>query len=102
MTTESKRFNFFIRNGENAIPNHACPGAKDSNPTDGLTLLWARNPFRGKSNYWQVSKDEARRIVQRQLGYETNRQKKPGKTIKRDFQMCETGTCQQVAQLHVN
>jgi hypothetical protein len=30
--------------------------AKGSNPTAGLTLLWARNPFRGNFNHWQVSR----------------------------------------------
>jgi hypothetical protein len=33
--------------------------AKGSNPTTGLTLLWARNPFRGNFNHWQVSGKEA-------------------------------------------
>jgi hypothetical protein len=33
---------------------------------------------------------------------ETNRQKKPRETIKRDFYMCETGTGQQVVQLPVS
>jgi len=48
MTTESQRYNCFIRNGGNAIPKQAGPEAKCSNPTTGLTLLWARNTFRGK------------------------------------------------------
>ena len=48
MTTESQRYNRFTRNGGNAIPKHAGPEAKVSNPITGLTLLWARNPFRGK------------------------------------------------------
>ena len=39
-------YNCFTRNGGNAIPKHAGPEAKGSNPTTGLTLLWARNPFR--------------------------------------------------------
>jgi len=39
--------NSLIRNGGNAIPKQAGPEAKGSNPTTGLTLLWARNPFRG-------------------------------------------------------
>jgi hypothetical protein len=30
------------------VSRHACPEAKGSNPATGLTLLWARNPFRGK------------------------------------------------------
>ena len=29
-----------------------------SNPITGLTLLWARNPFRGDFNHWQVSRKE--------------------------------------------
>jgi hypothetical protein len=33
--------------------------AKGSNPITGLTLLWARNPFRGNFNRWQVSRKEA-------------------------------------------
>jgi len=43
----------------NAIPKHAGPEAKGSNPTTGLTLLWARNPSRGNFNHWQVSRNEA-------------------------------------------
>ena len=53
MTTESQRYNCFIRNGGNAIPKHAGPEAKGSNPTTGLTLLWDRNTFRGSFNHWQ-------------------------------------------------
>jgi hypothetical protein len=34
---------------------HACP--------EGLILIWFRNPFRGNSNYWQFSKEEAGRII---------------------------------------
>jgi hypothetical protein len=30
---------------------NAGPEAKVSNPTTGLTLLWARNPFRGNFNH---------------------------------------------------
>ena len=56
MTTESQRYNCFTRNGGNAIPKHAGPEAEGSNPTAGLTLLWARNPFRGNFNHWQVSR----------------------------------------------
>ena len=59
MTTESQRYNCFIRNGGNAIPKHAGPEAKGSSPTTGLTLLWARNPFRGNFNHWQISRKEA-------------------------------------------
>jgi len=29
-----------------------------SNPTTGLTLLWARNSFRGNFNHWRVSRKE--------------------------------------------
>jgi hypothetical protein len=46
-------------NGGNVIPKHAGPEAKGSNPTAGLTLLWARNPFRGNFNHWQVLRKEA-------------------------------------------
>jgi hypothetical protein len=45
----------YTRNGGNAIPKHAGPKAEGSNPTTGLTLLWARNPFWENFNYWQVS-----------------------------------------------
>jgi len=55
MTTESQRYNCFTRNGGNAIPKLVGPEAKGSNPTAGRTLLWARNPFRGHFNHWQVS-----------------------------------------------
>jgi len=60
MVTESQQYNCFIRNGRNAIPQHACPEVKGSSPTAGLTLLWACNPFRANFNYWQVSQEEAR------------------------------------------
>jgi hypothetical protein len=59
MTTESQRCNCFIRDEENAIPKRSGPEALGSNPTAGLTLLWARNPFRGSSIYWEVSQEEA-------------------------------------------
>ena len=62
MTTESQRYNRFIRNGGNAIPKYAGPKVKGSNPITGLTLLWARNPFRGNFNQWQVSRREAGQI----------------------------------------
>ena len=62
MTIESQRYNCFTRNGGNAIPKHAGPEAKGSNPTAGLTLIWVRNPFRGNFNHWQVSRKEARQI----------------------------------------
>jgi len=73
MTIESQRYNCFIRSGGNAIPKHADPEAKCT--TTGLTLLWARNPFRGTFNHWQVSRKEVGQIL-------------------------ETGRGQQVAQLH--
>ena len=60
----SQRYNCFTMNGGNAIPKHAGPEAKGSNPTAGLTLLWARNPFRGNFNHWQVSRKEAGQIMQ--------------------------------------
>ena len=44
--TESQRYNSFTRNGRNTIPKHTSAEAKGSNPTAGLTLLWARNSFR--------------------------------------------------------
>ena len=49
--------------GGNAILNHAGPEAKGSNPTTGLTLLWARNPFRRNFNHRQVSRKEAGQIL---------------------------------------
>ena len=62
MTTESQRYNCFIRNGGDTVPKHASPEAKVSNSTTGPTLLWARNPFRGNFNHWQVSRKEAGQI----------------------------------------
>ena len=59
MTTESQRYDCFTRNGGNAIPKHAGSEAKGSNPTTGLILLWARNPFRGNFNHWKVSRKKA-------------------------------------------
>ena len=59
---QSQRYNCFARNGGNAIPKHAGPEAKVSNPTAALTLLWARNPFRGNFNRWKVSRKEAGQI----------------------------------------
>ena len=58
----SQRYNCFTRNGGNVIPKHAGPEAKGNNPTAGLTLLWARNPFRGNFNHWEVSRKEAGQI----------------------------------------
>jgi len=66
MTTQSQQYNCFIRNGGNAIPKHAGPEAKGSNHTTGRTLLWARNPFRGNFNHWQVSWKEAGQIFFKQ------------------------------------
>ena len=63
MPTESRRYNCFIRNLGNTIPKYAGPEAKGSIPTTGLTLLWARNPFRGNFNHWEVSWKEAGQIV---------------------------------------
>jgi len=40
----------------------AGPEAKGSDPATGLTLFWARNPFRGNFNHWQVSRKEAGQI----------------------------------------
>jgi hypothetical protein len=45
-----------------AIPKHTGPEAEGSNPTTGLTLLWARNPFRGNFNHWRDSWEEAGQI----------------------------------------
>ena len=51
MTTESQPYNCCTRNGGNAIPKHAGPEAKGSNPTTGPTLLWANNPFMRNFNH---------------------------------------------------
>ena len=58
VTTESQGYNCFTRNAGNAIPKHAGPEAKGSNPKTGRTMLWARTPFRGNFNHWQVSRKE--------------------------------------------
>jgi hypothetical protein len=58
VTSESQHCNCFIRNAGNATPKHACPKATGSSPTAGLTLLWVHNPFRGNSNYRQVSQEK--------------------------------------------
>jgi len=55
--------NCFIRNAVNAVPKLACPESKGSKPTTGLKMLWVRNLFRGKSNYWQVSQEEVGRTL---------------------------------------
>ena len=88
MTTESQRYDSFIRNGRNAIPYHACPKAKGSNPTNGLSLLWVRNLFRGSSNQRHESQEQARRILPRRI------------TRQKDFRICEIGGSQEVAQFH--
>ena len=61
MTNESQWYNCLIRNRGNAIAKHACPTANGSHSTIGLTLLWARNPFRGNSNYWPIPEEDAGR-----------------------------------------
>ena len=53
------------RNGGNAIPQHDCAEAKDSNSSTGLTLFWACNPFKGNSNNWHVSQEEAGWIIRK-------------------------------------
>jgi hypothetical protein len=57
VVTESQWYNCFIRNGENAIPKHACPEAKGRNPATGFTLLWAIT-HSGHFNHWQVSQEK--------------------------------------------
>jgi len=37
--------------------------AETSNPTTELTLLWARNSFRGNFNHWKISRKEAGQIM---------------------------------------
>ena len=60
---------FFLKRQENfemlesCVRKHAGPEAEGSNPTTGLTLLWARNPFGGNFNHWQVSWEEAGQTV---------------------------------------
>jgi hypothetical protein len=49
------------------LTKHAGSEAKGSNPTTGLTLLWARNPFMGNFNHWQVSQIEASTVQATQL-----------------------------------
>jgi hypothetical protein len=71
MTTESQRYNCFTRNGGNTISKQAGPDAKDNNPTTGLTLLWAPNPFRGNFNQWQVSREEVGKIFHPSSGKQT-------------------------------
>jgi len=62
MKTQLERYNCFITNGGNAIPKHASPEANGSNPTTGLTLLWAGYTFRGIFNHWQFSRKEVGQI----------------------------------------
>jgi len=67
--------------------------AKGSNPTTGLTLLWARNPFRGSFNHWQVSREEAGQIFfKRRHGCEK------GITIVIWVAIPQTGWCYQHAE----
>jgi len=66
MTTESQRYNCFTRDGGNDIPKQVGPEAKGSNPTTGLTLLWASNSFRGNFNHWQVWRKETGQIFFKQ------------------------------------
>jgi len=69
--TEVQWYSSCIMNEGNAIQKHACPEAKGSNPTTGLNLLWACSPFRGNSNYWQVSREGSGRVIpKRRLGNE--------------------------------
>ena len=77
MTTESQLYNCFTRNGGNTIPKHAGPEAKGSNPTTGLTLLWARNPYGGNFNHWQVSRKEAGQIFFNDTDAHTSSHKVP-------------------------
>lgn len=63
LTTKSQRYNYFIRNGGNAVPKHACLEAQVTNPTVGRALLWAWNPLGENSDYWHVSKEVSGRIV---------------------------------------
>lgn len=60
----------FITNEGIAIPKHSCPVAEGCNPTAGLNLLWARNPFWWNSNYCQISQEKPDR--QFPMTYEQN------------------------------
>jgi hypothetical protein len=55
--------NFFCQLGISVsspwVMKQAGPEAKGSNPIIGLTLLRARNPFRGNFKHWQFSWKEA-------------------------------------------
>jgi len=57
---------------------HSSPEAKGSNPTTGLSLLWARNPFRGNFNHWQFKPSKC----VKQLGNSNHWQVKPSKCVK--------------------
>jgi len=92
MTTESQRYNCFIRNGGNAIPKHAGTEAEGSNPTTGLTLLWARNPFGGNFNHWQVSRKEAGQTTQGNETLFPNWQKESWQTFEETSWIRESGT----------
>ena len=56
-------YDCFTRNGGSAIPKHADPEAKGSNPTAGLTLLWAVTRSGENFNHCQVSRKEAGKFV---------------------------------------
>jgi len=82
MTAESQRYCCLIRNWRNATSKHACPEARGSSPTAGLTLLWAHNPFRGNSSNWHISQEEAGRLIpKRRHGNGKGRHGRPLKRI---------------------
>jgi len=83
ITKQSQRYNCFTTNGGNAITRYAGPEAKGSNPTTGLTLLWARNPFReilttGKSH--GKKPDKLPRVMKY---YSPTGRRNRGRTLKR-------------------
>ena len=86
MTTKSQRYNCFTRNGGNAIPKHAGLEVKGSNPTAGLTLLWARNPFRGNFHHWQVSRKDIQGN-ETLKHYSPTGRRNPGRPLKRLLDM---------------
>jgi len=55
---------FYLHIGGNAIPKHAGPEAKGSNPTAGLTLIWARKPFR-RNCLTEGSRTEKYRLIEK-------------------------------------
>lgn len=59
-TLSSVWYNIFALWSFTLLGGNAFPKAKGINPTTGLTLLWAHNPFRGNFESWQVSQQEAR------------------------------------------